>query len=92
MRRASQSARAVDLKPLVSALVRQAISRGDENEALEWIERARPMADAETAATFDVWRAEILARLRSRRTPRSRSTRARSALTERVRQWHLTAR
>ena len=27
-----------------------------------WIGQARPIADAETAATFDVWRAEILAR------------------------------
>ncbi len=62
VRRASQSARAIDLRPLVSALVRQALGRGEENEALEWIERARPMADAETAATFDVWRAEVLAR------------------------------
>ncbi len=54
--------RAVDLKPLVSALVRQAISRGETDEALEEIERARSLADGETAATFDVWRAELSAR------------------------------
>ena len=54
--------RPVDLQPLVSALVRQAISRGDQDDALNEIDRARPMADAETAATLDIWRAEIWAR------------------------------
>jgi hypothetical protein len=62
LRRGSGLARPVDLRPLVSALVRQAISRGDDDSALQKIERARPMADALTAGTFDVWRAEILAR------------------------------
>jgi tetratricopeptide (TPR) repeat protein len=62
LRRGGEAARPVDLPPLVSALVRQAISRGDQDDALRQIERARTMADAETAATLDIWRAEIWAR------------------------------
>jgi hypothetical protein len=42
--------------------VRLAIGRNDHDAALSWIERVRPMGDAETAKTLDVWRAEILAR------------------------------
>jgi hypothetical protein len=38
------------------------MSRGDHAGALSWINRARPVADQKTAATFDVWRAEIFAR------------------------------
>ena len=57
--RRGSDARNVDLKPLVSALVRQAIKRGEPDEALAQIERARSLADAPTAATFDVWSAEI---------------------------------
>jgi hypothetical protein len=61
LRRGSEP-RPVDLRPLVSALVRRAISRGEEDDALRQIDRARPMADADTAATLDIWRAEICAR------------------------------
>ncbi len=60
--RRGSDVRAVDLRPLVSALVRQAISRGETDQALVEIERARSIADRNTAATFDVWRAEISAR------------------------------
>jgi tetratricopeptide (TPR) repeat protein len=60
--RQGRVARAADWKPLVSALVREAMSRDDPEAALSWIERARPMAGASTNLTFDVWRAEILAR------------------------------
>jgi tetratricopeptide (TPR) repeat protein len=62
VRRGGETVRPVDLRPLVSAIVRQAISHGDQDDALLAIERARPMADAETAATLDVWGAEIRAR------------------------------
>ena len=49
------------LRPLVSALVRQSMSRDESRRCAHWIGRARPMADAETAATFDVWRAKSVA-------------------------------
>jgi hypothetical protein len=62
MGRGGEAARPVDFQPLVSALVRQAISRGDQDGALSEIERARTIADAETAAILDVWGAEIRAR------------------------------
>ena len=65
--RRQSDVRTVDLKPLVSALVRQAISRGETDEALEEIERARSLADGDTAATFDVSRTEIIARQGRRR-------------------------
>jgi predicted Zn-dependent protease len=38
------------------------MSVDDFEAALDWVDRARPLADAPTAATLDVWRAEILAR------------------------------
>jgi tetratricopeptide (TPR) repeat protein len=60
--RPGRAARAADWKALVSALLREAMSRDDPEAALSWIERARPIADAETNVTLDVWRAEILAR------------------------------
>jgi tetratricopeptide (TPR) repeat protein len=62
LNRQSKAARAADWKPLVSALLREAMSRGEPEAALNWIERARPMANADSNTTFDVWRAEILAR------------------------------
>src|SRR5262249_13114287 len=46
----------------VSSLVRRAMSSGIADEALDWIARARPRADARTAEALDIWRAEILAR------------------------------
>jgi tetratricopeptide (TPR) repeat protein len=60
--RQGRAAHAADWNPLVSALVREAMRRDDPGAALSWIERARPMIDQETSATFDIWRAEILAR------------------------------
>jgi tetratricopeptide (TPR) repeat protein len=60
--RQGRAARAADWTPLVSALLREAMSRDDPDAALSWIERARPMADALTNTTLDVWSAEILAR------------------------------
>ena len=42
--------------------MRQAIKRDDPLAALDWIEHARDIAEPETAVTFQVWRAEILAR------------------------------
>ncbi len=35
---------------------------GDPDAAIEWIDRARILADARTAEMLDIWRAEILAR------------------------------
>jgi hypothetical protein len=52
----------LDLPLVVSALVRQAISRNDPNAAMSWLDRARPMGDSETARTLEIWRAELLAR------------------------------
>jgi tetratricopeptide (TPR) repeat protein len=51
-----------DVTGVVSALVRRAMSQGDFNAALSWIEQARPLASAEINQTMDIWRAEILAR------------------------------
>ena len=62
LNRHGHAARAADWKDLVSALVREAMRRDDPDAALSWIERARPMTDALTAATLDIWSAEILAR------------------------------
>jgi hypothetical protein len=49
---------------VVAPLVRQAMLRHDPDEAISWIERARPWADRESAVKLDIWRAEILARHR----------------------------
>ncbi len=50
------------LAALISPLLRQAMSRGDHDGGLSCLDAARPLADAQTSATLDVWRAEILAR------------------------------
>jgi tetratricopeptide (TPR) repeat protein len=52
------------LSGAVAPLVRQAMLRHDHEDALEWIERARPLAAGEAAAKLDTWKAEILARYR----------------------------
>lgn len=46
----------------VSPMVRRAMAAGDPAEALDWIARARPLADPPHAEVLDVWRAEILTR------------------------------
>jgi hypothetical protein len=46
----------------VSPMVRRAMRRGDADDALGWIGRARPLADPATGETLDIWRAEVLAR------------------------------
>jgi tetratricopeptide (TPR) repeat protein len=51
-----------DLLAAVAPLVRQAMSRQSFDTALDWIARAKPMADRETHTKLDIWRAEILAR------------------------------
>ncbi|MFI5458679.1 MAG: hypothetical protein ACHRXM_24885 [Isosphaerales bacterium] len=51
-----------DLTSVVSALVRNAMSRDDYDGAMSWIDQARSMGDDKTATTLDVWHAEILAR------------------------------
>ncbi len=51
-----------DLVAAVAPLLRRAVSRQSFDTALEWIERARAMADQETAKKLDIWRAEILTR------------------------------
>jgi hypothetical protein len=54
----------IDLAAMVVApLVRRAMSGGDCDAALGSIDRVRPAAVASTAATLDIWRAEILARI-----------------------------
>jgi tetratricopeptide (TPR) repeat protein len=52
----------VHLVGAVSPLVRRAMKEGDPDAAIDWIDRARPLADAPTAEMLDIWRAEILAR------------------------------
>ncbi len=47
----------------VSPLVRRAMRAGDPDAALDWIDRARALAEAPTARMLDVWSAEILARV-----------------------------
>jgi tetratricopeptide (TPR) repeat protein len=54
--------RAPALTSVISPLVRQAMTRDNHDGALSWIDQARSMGDAQSAATLDVWRAEILAR------------------------------
>ncbi len=61
-RRRPREAAALDLAAAVSALIRRALSGDDFDAALRWIEQARPLGDARTAATLDRWRAEILSR------------------------------
>jgi hypothetical protein len=51
------------LSGAVAPLVRRAMLRHDAEEALNWIELARPLADGEVAVKLDTWRAEILARI-----------------------------
>ncbi len=62
LKRRPAAIRPFDLTAVVSPLVRQAMSRDDYDGALSWIEQAKSMADVKTAATLDVWHAEILAR------------------------------
>jgi tetratricopeptide (TPR) repeat protein len=62
IRRRPRECVSIDLAAAVAPLVRQAMSASDFDAALRWIEQARPMGDAKTAATLDVWRAEVLAR------------------------------
>jgi tetratricopeptide (TPR) repeat protein len=52
----------VHLVGAVAPLVRRAMKSGDPDAALDWIDRARPPADARIAEMLDIWRAEILAR------------------------------
>ncbi len=52
----------VDLAAAVAPLVRRAVSQQSFDSALEWIERAKAMADPETGKKLDIWRAEILTR------------------------------
>jgi hypothetical protein len=63
LRRPLPAGGVIDLaERVVSPLVRRAIRSGDFDAALDWIDRVRPAADAATAATLDLWHAEILAR------------------------------
>ncbi len=52
----------IDVTAAVAALVRLGMAEGDHGGAIQWIERAKPLADDEQARALDVWRAEILAR------------------------------
>jgi tetratricopeptide (TPR) repeat protein len=62
IRRQPASITAVDLPSVVSPLVRQSLSRGDHDGALDWITRAISIAHPRAATTLGVWRAEVLAR------------------------------
>ncbi len=53
---------AVDPAAAVAPLVRRAMSRQSFDSALDWIERAKAMADPMTGRKLDIWRAEILTR------------------------------
>jgi len=52
----------VDLAAAVAPLVRRAMSQQSSDSALDWIERAKAMADPGTGKKLDIWRAEILTR------------------------------
>ncbi len=62
LHRPGKKAPTADWQGLIAALVREAIKRDDPLAALDWIERAREIAEPATAVIFQVWRAEILAR------------------------------
>jgi tetratricopeptide (TPR) repeat protein len=62
VRRRLRAIHPIHLISAISPLVRLAVSRRDFAGALSWINRARSMADGQTAATLGVWHAEILAR------------------------------
>jgi tetratricopeptide (TPR) repeat protein len=51
-----------DLLPAVAPLVRQAMVRQSVESALDWIARAKLMADRETSKKLDIWSAEIQTR------------------------------
>jgi len=61
----------VDLPTAVAPLVRRAMSQQRFDSALDWIERAKALADRETRAKLDIWRAEILTRADSPELARS---------------------
>jgi tetratricopeptide (TPR) repeat protein len=52
----------LDLPALFAPLVRQALAAGRPQAALEWLDRACALAADPTRRTFEVWRAEVLAR------------------------------
>jgi len=52
----------LDLTSVVSPLIRQAMAHHDVKRALSWLKEARSMSSGETAATLEVWRAEVFAR------------------------------
>jgi hypothetical protein len=52
----------VNLAAAVAPLVRRAMSQQRFDSALNWIERAKAVADPETGTKLDIWRAEIHAR------------------------------
>jgi tetratricopeptide (TPR) repeat protein len=52
----------LDLTSVAAPLVRQAIARGDVEEAVRWLKLARSNSEGETARTLDIWRAEVYAR------------------------------
>jgi hypothetical protein len=63
VRRRPRQMPAIDLAAMVAApLVRRAIHAGNFAAAIDAIDRVPPAAHAPTAATLDVWRAELLAR------------------------------
>ncbi len=60
--RDTASPRKLDITGLFAPLVRQAMQRGNPAEALGWLDRARTLGTEASWQTFDIWRAEILAR------------------------------
>jgi tetratricopeptide (TPR) repeat protein len=62
IRRDPAQAHGLDPAALVAPLVRLAASRAQFTAALDWIERAKTMAEEETRKKLDIWRAEIYAR------------------------------
>jgi tetratricopeptide (TPR) repeat protein len=52
----------LDLPALFAPLVRQALAKVRPEEALEWLDRARALEPNPARRTFEVWRAEVLAR------------------------------
>ena len=60
--RRPEGLRRIAADALAACLVRRASSARRFDEALQWIDRARPLGTPEQQRTLDVWRAEVLAR------------------------------
>jgi tetratricopeptide (TPR) repeat protein len=52
----------LDLAAPFAPLVREAMSAGESEQAIAWLDRAREIDEGHGRRTFDIWRAEVQAR------------------------------